>query len=131
MTSNFFFQLPQYIILPAIYNLIVYWMAGELSTDNHWKWVLINNVLLSGLVPNIWTFLFATLICALMSNVAISICKRLGYLGVPNTTQIRLPLNTTWTIVLCATVDAIVRDIFRKLIGRVGGSSPASLLQTH
>ncbi|RCN29167.1 ABC-2 type transporter [Ancylostoma caninum] len=47
-------ELPQYIILPAIYNVIVYWMAG--------------------LVPNIWTFLFATLICALMTNVAISIC---------------------------------------------------------
>ncbi|EYC09168.1 hypothetical protein Y032_0062g3395 [Ancylostoma ceylanicum] len=46
-------ELPQYIILPAIYNLIVYWMAG--------------------LVPNLWTFLFATLICALMTNVAISI----------------------------------------------------------
>ncbi|RCN38821.1 ABC-2 type transporter [Ancylostoma caninum] len=46
-------ELPQYIILPAIYNVIVYWMAG--------------------LVPNIWTFLFATLICALMTNVAISI----------------------------------------------------------
>ncbi|KAK6740893.1 hypothetical protein RB195_009007 [Necator americanus] len=46
-------ELPQYIVLPALYNVIVYWMAG--------------------LVPNIWTFLFATLISVLVSNVAISI----------------------------------------------------------
>ncbi|XGW18439.1 hypothetical protein V3C99_002790, partial [Haemonchus contortus] len=46
-------ELPEYIILPTIYNLIVYWM--------------------SGLVPNLWTFLFASLICALLTSVAISV----------------------------------------------------------
>ncbi|KHJ96440.1 ABC-2 type transporter [Oesophagostomum dentatum] len=46
-------ELPKYIVLPALYNVIVYWM--------------------SGLFPNVWTFLFATLICALMTNVAISV----------------------------------------------------------
>ncbi|CAJ0599895.1 unnamed protein product [Cylicocyclus nassatus] len=46
-------EFPQYVILPAIYTAIVYWMAG--------------------LVPDIWTFLFATFICILMINVAISI----------------------------------------------------------
>ncbi|VDM73782.1 unnamed protein product [Strongylus vulgaris] len=46
-------ELPQYIILPAIYNAIVYWMAG--------------------LVPDVGTFIFATFICALIANVAISV----------------------------------------------------------
>ncbi|KJH51355.1 ABC transporter, ATP-binding protein [Dictyocaulus viviparus] len=46
-------ELPQYIILPVIYNTIVYFMAG--------------------LVPSLSSFLFATLICMLLTNVAISI----------------------------------------------------------
>uniref|UniRef100_A0A183F553 ABC2_membrane domain-containing protein n=1 Tax=Heligmosomoides polygyrus TaxID=6339 RepID=A0A183F553_HELPZ len=46
-------ELPQYIILPTIYNIIVYWM--------------------SGLYPDILMFLFATLTCVLLTNVAISI----------------------------------------------------------
>ncbi|VDL67752.1 unnamed protein product, partial [Nippostrongylus brasiliensis] len=50
-------ELPQYIALPTLYNVFVYWMAG--------------------LVPNVWSFLFATLMSVLLTNVAISIGKLL------------------------------------------------------
>lgn len=49
------FQLPQYIILPILYNTIVYW--------------------LSGLYPNFWNYCFASLVTVLITNVAISICE--------------------------------------------------------
>lgn len=48
-------ELPQYIILPILYNTIVYWM--------------------SGLYPNFWNYCFASLVTILITNVAISICK--------------------------------------------------------
>lgn len=46
-------ELPQYIILPILYNTIVYWM--------------------SGLYPNFWNYCFASLVTILITNVAISI----------------------------------------------------------
>ncbi|CAI5445588.1 unnamed protein product [Caenorhabditis angaria] len=46
-------ELPQYIILPFLYNSIVYWM--------------------SGLYPSFSTFMFASLITILITNVAISV----------------------------------------------------------
>uniref|UniRef100_A0A8R1HZY2 ABC transporter domain-containing protein n=1 Tax=Caenorhabditis japonica TaxID=281687 RepID=A0A8R1HZY2_CAEJA len=46
-------ELPQYIILPIIYNTIVYWMAG--------------------LYPSFMNFCFACLVTILITNVAISI----------------------------------------------------------
>ncbi|EFO83464.1 hypothetical protein GCK72_010816 [Caenorhabditis remanei] len=46
-------ELPQYIILPVLYNTIVYW--------------------LSGLYPNFWNYCFASLVTILITNVAISI----------------------------------------------------------
>ncbi|PIC41623.1 hypothetical protein B9Z55_008975 [Caenorhabditis nigoni] len=46
-------ELPQYIVLPILYNTIVYWF--------------------SGLFPNFWNFCFASLVTILITNVAISI----------------------------------------------------------
>ncbi|CAI4230340.1 unnamed protein product [Auanema sp. JU1783] len=57
-TSSYFLaknvaELPQYIVLPVIYNAIVYWM--------------------SGLYPSLWSFMFASLVSILITNVAISV----------------------------------------------------------
>ncbi|CAD6187882.1 unnamed protein product [Caenorhabditis auriculariae] len=46
-------ELPQYIVLPIVYNSIVYFMAG--------------------LYPNVYNFVFASLVSVLITNVAISI----------------------------------------------------------